>query len=133
MTCDGKFVDPSSGYSVVFDDDGRVAYAYLLNSDGTIVADVWLYNRCETPSKPEWPHRENMPFANPEAYSKDHTAHVNVSDITDVHIEWDTGDSVGARVMIRNQLFAVLAEGTKPGWCCMAKKDGPLAKVLETS
>lgn len=39
------------GWTVVVEDDDRVAYAYLLH-EGRIVGDVWLYNRsvrCEAP------------------------------------------------------------------------------------
>jgi len=32
-----------SRYSAVFEDDGEVAYGYLL-LDGAIISDVWLYN-----------------------------------------------------------------------------------------
>ena len=62
MLC--RFTDQKSGYSVVFDDDGRVAYAYLLNHQGNIISDVWLYNQCKTPKEPEWKTSNNMPFAN---------------------------------------------------------------------
>ena len=68
MTCDGKFLNQKTGYSVIFDDDGRVAYAYLLAPDEHIVSDVWLYNRCESPLQPEWPDQEKIPFANPASY-----------------------------------------------------------------
>lgn len=47
---DGIFVSSTSRdpqYSAVFEDDGEVAYGYLL-SDGQIISDVWLYNRDDT-------------------------------------------------------------------------------------
>ena len=75
----------ATGYSAVFEDDGKVAYAYLLD-DGRIVADVWLYNRA--------------------------------------------AGQITLHVLIRGQLHATLAPGTKPGWCKLAAKDGPLASVL---
>lgn len=85
MTCDGKFSNPNSGYSVVLDDDGRVAYAYLLNKDGAIVSDVWLYNRCLPPSEPEWKNPEKMPFANPIGFVKaiqDFSPIQNISEVS---------------------------------------------------
>jgi len=36
-----------SRYSAVFEDDGEVAYGYLL-LDGAIISDVWLYNGDDT-------------------------------------------------------------------------------------
>lgn len=132
MTCDGKFTDQKSGYSVIFDDDGRVAYAYLINPEGKITADVWLYNRCETPFEPEWPDPEKMPFANPVDYSKDHADFISVDNISDVAVDWSSNSTtIEAIVIIREKQFAILVDGAKPGWCCMARKDGPLAKVLE--
>ena len=97
-----------------------------------IAADVWLYNRDVTPLKPEWPDPEKMPFANPVDYAKDHAQFSGVDDISDVGISWDRSDqaAIEASVFLRGELFAVLVEKVKPGWCCMAKKDGPLAKVL---
>ena len=41
-----RYDEPDGGRSVVLEDDGRVAYAYLLEKD-TIVSDVWLYNVAE--------------------------------------------------------------------------------------
>lgn len=127
---DGIFTDHKSGFSVIFDDDGRVAYAYLLDEQGSMVADVWLYNCCETPEQPEWASPDNMPFANSLAFSRDHTSFSGVGDISDVSIHWPDSQDIEAQVNIRGELFARLVEGSKPGWCCMAKKDGPLAKVL---
>ncbi len=133
MTCDGKFTDENSGYSIIFDDDGRVAYAYLLNSKEEITADVWLYNRCATPVEPEWPDPEKMPFANPISYAEDHSKFSGVNDISDLSVNWiDNSNAIEARIFVKNKLFSVLVEQVKPGWCCLAKKDGPLAKVLST-
>lgn len=131
-TYNGEFVDETTGYSVIFDDDGRVAYAYLLSPEEGTVADVWLYNRVSTPLNPEWSTPEKMPFANPADYAKDHTGFVMVDDIKDVEVIWDRYDpsNVRANIFIRDKLFAVLVERVKPGWCSMAKKNGPLAKKL---
>ena len=62
-----EFVAPSKRYSLVFEDDGKVAYAYLKHA-GEIVGDVWLYNRAGTPLVPEWTDIERAPFLNPKAY-----------------------------------------------------------------
>lgn len=134
MTCDSKFIDNRTGYSAIFDDDGRVAYAYLLDESGSIVSDVWLYNRCSTPVEPEWKAPENMPFANSQAYVNNitHDVFQVVDTISDVNVAWsDEFGRVKANILIHNELFATLIDGIKPGWSVLASKDGPLAKVLE--
>ena len=133
MIFDCKFTDEKSGYSVVFDDDGRVAYAYLLNTKEEIIADVWLYNRCETPVEPEWSDPEKMPFANPVSFAEDYSKFAGVNNASEIDVSWGCdGNAIEARIFYKKELFAILVEKVKPGWCCMAKKDGPLAKVLKS-
>lgn len=134
MACDGKFLNQETGYSVVFDDDGRVAYAYLLNEKEAIVGDVWLYNRCVSPSEPEWKDPEKMPFANPVGFVKDDINFSPVKDISEVEVQWESSSEgqVKANIFVSDELFAVLTEGAKPGWSLLAAKNGPLAKVLES-
>lgn len=64
-------------------DDGGVAYAYLLNEIGAIVDDVWLYNRCASPSEPEWKEPGKMPFANPVDFVKANEDFSPVKDISE--------------------------------------------------
>ena len=136
MVCSGKlFQKDEDSYSVVFEDDGRVAYAYLLNPSGSIVADVWLYNCCYTPVEPEWKDPKNMPFINPQAYvnESEHDAFHAVDSISDVKIDWcNDAENVKVRIYIRNKYFASLDEGVAPGSSLFASKDGPLAKVLNS-
>lgn len=127
------FVDPDSGYAVVFEDDGRVAYGYLLDPDRKIIGDVWLYNRCETPREPEWRTPDLLPFANPVEFSKDHSGFTPVEDEAEVTVTFMPldGGRMRAAIWIRGQVFGILENGCKPGWARMAKKDGTLAKVLD--
>jgi len=46
-----------------FEDDRRVAYAYLKRGE-KFVADVWVYNRAESPTAPEWKEGKRPPFLN---------------------------------------------------------------------
>jgi hypothetical protein len=123
--------DPVSGYSVVLEDDGRVAYAYLRNADGRIVGDVWLFNRIEAPATPEWTTPEKAPFANPADYVR-HDDELQVDDISALEINWERSrdGSVQAIILFNGTRFAVLTEGAKPGRSILAARDGPLAKVL---
>jgi hypothetical protein len=121
----------NTGTSVVIEDDGRVAYAYLLNSDGRVIADVWLYNCGAPPKKPEWTSPKKMPFMNPEAFARPDSVSP-IRDEADVAVEWKVDrDSVrSAHIFVRGEVWAVLEPGSRPGWSRMALRDGPLAKVL---
>src|ERR1044072_4991065 len=82
------FKRPYNGteYAAVFEDDGKEAYAYLLDA-GSIVADVWLYNRIPAPERPEWPDRSKMPFANPLGFAASDPS-PPVTNEQDVVFEW---------------------------------------------
>ena len=123
--------DEASGYSVVMEDDGRVAYAYLLDAEGKIVGDVWLFNRVDAPSEPEWTDPEMAPFANPADYVRDFDGY-DALRCSDFDVVWGrmSEGAVKATICHRGTRLAVIGEGTKPGWSAMAAKDGPLAKVL---
>jgi len=122
--------DPKSEYAVVFEDNGRVAYAYL-RQEGKIVSDVWLYNRVETPSQPDWTDRSKMPFLNPQGFTTDDQPPLP-SRPEDVTARWvQDGDRLEAvEVFLKGQLWAKLAPGVKPGWSRGAARVGPLAQPL---
>lgn len=125
-----KQTDDLSGHSAVFEDDGRVAYAYLLYED-EIVADVWLYNSAATPERPEWRDPSKAPFMNPLGFTSNEQF-PPVTDETEVAFSWSreaTGQTT-LRVFIRGDYHALLVPGSKPGWCKLAAKNGPLASVL---
>lgn len=116
-----------SDYSAIFEDDGKVAYAYLRN--GThIVGDVWLYNHGEAPVEPEWEDPSRMPFANPKEFTSPNLFQP-VKDPSEVAFKW-VEDLPTLLIFIRGDLFARLIPGSKPGWSKLAIKDGPLAMVF---
>ncbi|WLQ14314.1 hypothetical protein O5O45_31850 [Hahella aquimaris] len=88
LTIWNKFVHKESGYSVVIEDDGRVAHGYMLNQTEKIVSDVWLYNRCESPSEPEWTNPENMPFANSASFTDNEYKFTPINKISDMDVFW---------------------------------------------
>lgn len=125
------FTSPNHDYRLTFDDDGRVAYAYLKHFN-KIVGDVWIYNRCETPDEPEWRDRTKAPFANPRAYTLADGRMRDPVALDDVQVRWDADDGhVTAYIYISGDLVASVREGDKPGRSKFAAKDGPLAKRLE--
>ena len=123
--------DPVSGYSGIFDDDGKTAYAYLRSEDDQIVGDVWLYNHGEPPDQPEWDDPSNLPFANPREFVSGEPFDP-VEDPSELRFEWiQWWDAPTLRIHIREEPFAVLTPGSKPGWSRLAIKEGPLALPLK--
>lgn len=51
----------------IVEDDGKVAYAYLLKGND-IISDVWLYNQQRTPDTIDWTNKVDMLFLNPKNY-----------------------------------------------------------------
>ena len=124
------YIDPTDKrYSMIIDDDDRVAYAYILKYN-KIVGDIWLYNVHNTPDKDAWVNKEELPFLNQSSHTKN-LRKLSLSASDDIKISW--GDVDGKRSVlleINDDLKVMLQEGAKPGWSNNVYKDGPLAKVL---
>ena len=125
--------DPISGFRVMFEDDGRVAYAYLLAPDGKIVTDVWLYNHGRAPLEPEWHDRSLMPFTNPVDYVKEDIRFIIPTTPSEISVDWDASELFGltARVHIHGELFGILRPGSKPGRSLLAARNGPCALKMD--
>jgi hypothetical protein len=125
------FTSPCGGYRLTFEDNGKVAYAYLKNPD-RVVGAVWLYNRCPTPDVSEWKDRANIPFANCKGYMSEEghlTAHITADNI---NVDWeDEDDQPVAYVYVFEDLFGVVGVNDHPGYARHALKDSPLARVME--
>ena len=123
-----RFEAPGSDRAVVLEDDGRVAYAYLLDG-GAIVADVWLYNVAEAPEQRPWRDRSQppeMPFLNPREYCSVEAVR-RLSDQSVVVCTWSAD---GVSVAVDGQELARLVRRSKPGWSRQAVRGGPLARPL---
>jgi hypothetical protein len=121
-----RFDAPDGNRTVVLEDDGKVAYAYLLEHD-EVVGDVWLYNVATTPDTVDWKDRNAMPFLNPRKYCLDGHGPTLRNDSA-VICHW-SDDSVD--VVIEGVRMARLARGAKPGWSRLASARGPLAQPLD--
>lgn len=117
-------------FSLIIEDDGRVAYAYFLKHD-CLVGDVWLYNQAPTPDKVDWTNKVEMPFLNPAEYVDLPQPVLPIVDSHQIEIAWrfDNGRVV-ADIYYENELIASVGENDKPGLSAFVRKDGPLAKVL---
>lgn len=127
-----QHVDEATGYSVIVEDNGRVAYAYLLDAAAAIVSDVWLYNHSIAPMSVDWSDVEDLPFRNPSEFASA-TVFQPLSEPSEFSVEWKRlpHQTFEARISIRGELFAVLHQGVAPGWSRLARKSGPLAQVLQ--
>jgi hypothetical protein len=126
--------DEVTGFSAMFEDNGRVAYLYLRKA-GKVVGDVWLYNQGPPPREPEWGDRSLMPFRNPEGFAFPGKV-APVEGESDLEFSWwhgPMGELVHLDLWIRGERFARVCEGSKPGWSRLAARKGPLAKPLPGS
>ncbi|MEQ1572432.1 MAG: hypothetical protein ABMA25_26900 [Ilumatobacteraceae bacterium] len=116
---------PDGRWSIVVEDDDRVAYAYLLDGQ-RIVGDVWLYNVDLAPEDTDWKRQARRPFLQPRPFCLE-VPFARLGEDSDVRARW-TGDAVV--VEIDGVVWARLASGSKPGWSRLAARAGPLAKPL---
>lgn len=123
-----KYLEPDGTREVVIEDDGRVAYAYLL-SGGKIVSDVWLYNVEENPQKVDWKDHSQMPFLNPDKYCLGEKSDRLYRD-SQVTCIWSND---GVVIAVDKILCARMESGIKPGWSRQACLEGPLAKPMISS
>jgi hypothetical protein len=125
-----EFQHAETGLAVVFDDDGRVAWAYLRTLDGEVIGDVWLYNHGPAPAEADWTDTTRVPFLNPAALAHD-LDQPPAKKRSDVTVEWTLdGELLLADIFLRGTLLARLSPGAQPGWSTLAKDDGPCARVL---
>jgi hypothetical protein len=122
-----KFRDSESGWVVVLEDDGRVAYAYLRNASEQTVADVWLYNRQGTPELPEWGDRALLPFRNPLGYAQEWSPPTSLAE-ADARVVWAKTEKEEPRAAVHlwGEQFAILEPAARPGWSRLALEPGPL-------
>jgi hypothetical protein len=125
------FEEPAGSHTLVFDDCGKVAYAYL-KAGGTIVGEVWLYNRCPTPAEPEWTNRTLIPFALSREYLADGGMVEDAVREDDVAVNWEyENGQVVAYVYVFGELYGVVGVGDQPGCARYACKASRLARVME--
>lgn len=117
-------------YSVLIEDDGRVAYAYLLEY-GDVIGDVWLYNQDAAPTDNNWVN-QTTPYLNPAEYLTRDAAIAPIKHESHIRCEWTESPNDGlieVGISIRGKFIANIISGSKPGWSVLVVKDGPLAQV----
>ena len=124
-------------YEAEFLDDGEVAYGYML-CDGKIIADVWLYNVGDAPdvlrkSPVDSDGYPKMPFANLRDYVRPGSFE-RVASNDEISFNWSystDGTVEAVEFWIRGRRHARVTPGSKPGWCVLATRDGPMARKLD--
>jgi hypothetical protein len=120
-----RFVDAKTQRALVLEDDGRVAYAYLLVGE-EIVADVWLYNVAATPRRPDW-RCDSLPFLNPARHCRADETLPRIASAANLSCTWSPD---GVELFIDGVLAARLSTGSTPGESRLARDRGPLARPL---
>lgn len=124
-----EFKDPSERTKVIFEDDGKVAYAYLL-VEGVISGDVWLYNVSDTPEEPEGRDPDQLPFLNSRRFVEEEIFEP-IDDRNDVVVIWhDCPEGRQATLELKGRVHAILRPNSKPGWCRLAVRASSLARPL---
>ena len=128
MTLCLTHTSPEGRFDCIIEDDDRVCYAYLIESD-RIVADVWLYNSTPAGEQPEWSQpdaKEQMPFRNPSEFGDQEVR--RISEQSSIQVEWSgSAEDRCATIRVDGEIWAVLNNGVRPGCCRHARKAGPLA------
>lgn len=123
------FISPCGEFKVTFDDNGKVAYAYLIKGQA-IVGDVWLYNRCQAPDEKEWQDHGNLPFANRQGFMTEEGQFKKPLTVDGVTVDWQyLKDQPTAYVRLFGEIAAKVSVNDKPGYSRLAARDSPLAKV----
>jgi len=124
------FCNLNTSYSLIIEDDERVAYAYLMKEED-IIGDIWLYNQIPPPIIVDWEDTDDMPFLNPKEYVKECIPPIINENA--IELKWtliDNNETVKeVDIYINKKLIAKLSPESKPGWSKVVTKDGPLAKV----
>lgn len=125
------FLDGPPPWRVVVEDDGRVAWAFLLRGE-VVESEVWLYNVAPAPEALARPvGASGGRRLNPRDLCRTPPP-PRIADERKVTARWEVegGAVKGATVLHAGAPLARLAPGARPGWSAGAAKDGPLAKVL---
>lgn len=129
-----EFDAAESNIKLIIEDDGSVAYAYLVDS-GKIVADVWLYNRAEAPREAEWKlgPPKNRPFLNAADYICNPFPFEIPQRAEQFGAEWfmSKEKKIGVRVLSNGYTIGEMLYDETPGRAVAARKSGPLAQTFD--
>ena len=118
--------EPNGARRVVLEDDGRTAYAYLLQEE-RVTADVWLYDVGVDPETVDFRNPSGVPFQNPKQYcAADRLP--RLTDASRVSCRWLPAV---VEIDVDGVVWARLEPGSRPGWSRGVAVANPLAKPLD--
>lgn len=126
------FEHPITRWSVSVEDDGRVAYVFLMEpAEDDVRCQAWLLNHAAAPDAPDLHSTSySLVEANLACWLCSEAAPGLWLDPRSFWVHWPEDlETVEAWVFSGDRLVAVLRDGATPGWSYMAK-DGPLARAL---
>jgi len=123
------FCEMNQNYSLIIEDDGRVAYAYLLFCE-EIIGDLWLYNQENTPILSDWSDPDSMPFLNPQEFVLKNIAPILSEDNLSVGWKEIKDEEFEVLIYIHGELIGKIKPEANPGFSTLVTKDGPLAKKM---
>lgn len=116
-----------SNYSIIINDDGIVAYAYLLDGEN-IISDLWIYNSSVQLYK-DWNNitEEDLPLQNLDQYILKKIDLLQEEDI--VKVDWFFNNQyIKATIYINNTLIGYLDNIDTVGYSTLVNQDTPIAK-----
>ena len=122
------FAHQENKYSLIIEDNGKVAYAYLLEN-GDIISEVWLYNNGES-LYDNWDSisEDDLPIQNLPIFIEHFT--LPIKEDSDVNLKWIVEDSfVRVFVFIRQELIAILSSNEEIGSSTSISVDTPIARL----
>ena len=113
--------------SVIFEDDGFVAYLYLTQPDTLLVtSNLWIYNRVEAPHRNDLAKYRNTPPPAPIGYTATNSPTVIAPDCQ-LQFSWST-DGNAVALFMDNLLIAYLSDREERRFSLKVIKAGPWGK-----
>lgn len=115
-------------FSVAIEDNGKVAYAYLLRND-KIISELWLYNR----GNAQYDNWDDLSEDDLPPQNLDYLIEKTIEPISsnkDINIKWIFNDATNTKayIYIHNELIGSLESKEPIGFSKLVLQDTPIAK-----
>ena len=110
--------------SVIFEDDGIVAYLYLTQPDTlAVTSHLWIYNRVEAPNRNDLAKYRKTPPPAPIGYASTNSPTI-IPPNCQLHFVWST-DGNAVALFMDNQLIAHLSDREERHFSLRVIHSGP--------
>ncbi len=118
-------------FSIVIEDNGYVAYAYLLKNED-IISELWLYNRGNI-LYDNWDNisEDDFPLQNLDCFINKTIKPISTD--KDINIKWSFNDdnNIKAYIFIHDELIGSLESKEPIGFSKLVFQDTPIAKKYD--